>query len=194
MSLEEEEDYIKNLTELNPNIKRKENYNNVYDYSCRTLKFELYINDLNITHLPQIPDLTQDFDCSHNKIKYLCDLKEIEVLDCSYNEIKKLPYINKELGDLNCSHNKISKFPLFCEYNFQRTFDLSFNSINKLPCFDIKKSFECNLFNNKFLYKAKCILNVESENILKYQSSWAIFNDKCKYFIYFSKNQLIYIF
>ena len=101
---------------------------------------ETYINGLpenteiiNVTfkQLNYLPDLTrftnlQILNCSNNQLVVLPSLNEhLQILDCSNNKLTELPSLNEHLQTLDCRDNKLTKLPslnsnldvLYCDTN-----------------------------------------------------------------------------
>jgi Leucine-rich repeat (LRR) protein len=66
------------------------------------------------TYLNSLPDDTKRINISGRNLTCLPDLsrfKELEILDCSYNQLTSLPPLNEKLECLICSFNQLSSLP-----------------------------------------------------------------------------------
>lgn len=122
-------------------------------------KYELDLNGLELTELPEIPDycialncmnnnLTKisplpnckRLNCSMNMIEELPDLPECEELMCHHNELIAIPNIPK-CKRLRCNNNKIFKFGIVTNVEHM---NCSFNQLRVLPPLPMCKFLICN--------------------------------------------------
>ena len=90
-------------------------------------------------YINSLPLDTTAIDLTNRGLKYLPDLtrfKELTLLDCSRNMLKKLPPLNNTLKVLVCSLNQLTELP---PLNNDLTFlDCSYNQLTKLPSLNNK--------------------------------------------------------
>jgi len=87
------------------------------------------MSDFNIkNYLNSLPEDVEKIDVSYKKLTYLPDLsrfKNLQILNCHFNNLTSLPQLNKNLKILFCSNNKLTSLPqlnnklkiLHCSYN-----------------------------------------------------------------------------
>ena len=107
----------------------------------------LYLNDLNLTHLPDwIGNLSQltTLDVGDNQLTHLPDwignLSQLTTLDVSLNELTHLP---DSIGNLtNLRELKIHDNPLVVRYNLDGETVYTNDIINKIKAFESKREEE----------------------------------------------------
>ena len=101
---------------------------------------ELMIRNNRFKKIGTLPASLERFDCSHNRIT---DIKpgvlNISVLECSYNQLSRLPLFNT-LIKLSCQSNKLSAIP---SYPRLENLDCKNNMIHVLPQLDNLKELLC---------------------------------------------------
>lgn len=108
--------------------------------------------DLSSKNLYSLPDLSrftnlQILNCSNNNICHLPPFnKNLKFVDCSFNRLKSLPEFNEKLIDINCVHNLLKSLPEFNE-NLGRI-NCSFNCLESIPPINEKLLILC-CCNNK---------------------------------------------
>ncbi len=97
----------------------------------------IWINNNNISALPQLPPNLQSLNCSGNKLDSLPMLpktityldvssnrlsslfnipQRVKLLNCSYNKLNSLPQLNDSLESLNFSNNEFTQFPILPKF------------------------------------------------------------------------------
>lgn len=122
-------------------IKIKDNKINIKDMFNESLT-SIDCSNLNINKLPRFKNL-EDFDklkyfiCSNNRIKNVEKLKYINIikLDCSYNQLEKIPQKMKSIEYFDFSNNKIKGEIDFANYPKLKYLMASSNKINKISFF-----------------------------------------------------------
>lgn len=74
----------------------------------------LFLNGLELIHLPSLSNSLRILDCCHNRITKLPENlpHSLQILWCNYNKITTLPKnLPRSLQVLNCSHNELAKLP-----------------------------------------------------------------------------------
>jgi hypothetical protein len=71
---------------------------------------QLYLDSLNLTELPPIPQQCLWLSCNNNKLTSLPDLPHLERLDCAGNLLTQLPDL-PNCETLNCADNKLTFLP-----------------------------------------------------------------------------------
>ncbi len=65
-------------------------------------------------YLDSLPEYISEIDVSYNRLTYLPDLsrfKNLQILDCSDNNLTSLPKLNEKLQILKCYNNQIISLP-----------------------------------------------------------------------------------
>ena len=88
------------------------------------------MSDFNIkNYLNSLPEDVEKIDVSYKKLTYLPDLsrfKNLQILNCHFNNLTSLPQLNNKLKILHCSYNELTLLPqlneelieLYCSNNF----------------------------------------------------------------------------
>ena len=102
----------------------------------------LFLNSLNLTTLPDLPNNLIKLDCSFNKLTTLPILpNNLNHLDCGRNKLTTLPILPNNLIKLDCNSNKLTTLPILP------------NNLTTLDCYNNK------LFNLPILPNTLKILN-----------------------------------
>jgi Leucine-rich repeat (LRR) protein len=73
---------------------------------------DLFLNNLNLRELPELPNNLQELDCSNNQLTSLPVLPNtLKYLNCSDNSLTILPILPDTLEDLVCRNNNLTNFP-----------------------------------------------------------------------------------
>ena len=65
-------------------------------------------------YLENLPKDIENIDISHKNLKYipnLSEFKNLKILKCSCNKLKKLPELNESLEQLYCDYNYLENLP-----------------------------------------------------------------------------------
>lgn len=82
-------------------------------YETFELIKHLDISNKNIKNLEFLPKNLEVLNCSHNQITYIPELPEtLTELNCSNNQISSLSNLPKNLKILDCSHNQINNLDI----------------------------------------------------------------------------------
>ena len=92
----------------------------------------LYLSNMNLKFLPEIPDYVQELNCDNNKLMFLPTLpKTLRRLSANNNYLKSLPKLPKSLLFLYCSNNRLTYLPSLPQSLLE--IDCSVNQIVRLP-------------------------------------------------------------
>ncbi|KAK8842051.1 hypothetical protein M9Y10_026273 [Tritrichomonas musculus] len=78
----------------------------------------------------------RNVDLSRNMLETFPDFEDIQYLNLSQNQLKKLPKVTNAIKVLDVSMNKIEEMPESISANSLIELNLSFNSLKKLPLFE----------------------------------------------------------
>ncbi len=70
-----------------------------------------YHGNSKLSELPKLPLTIKILEISYNCMKFLPNLtkfSKLEILDCSFTDIKKLPILPESLKELYCGYNRIT--------------------------------------------------------------------------------------
>lgn len=132
----------------------------------------LFIDNLYISNIVNLPDSLEVLSCSNNKLRHinLNNCTELMYLNCKNNELININFNNNyNLEYIDCSNNNFYIIPKI--YNLKKLlyFNCSYNSINKLPklnkCLIYLDISYTNINNLLFLPKN---INVFINNISSY--------------------------
>ena len=106
-------------------------------YNCYRVQKKKFKNFKKLLEFKDYHKITE-IDCRFLNLKELPEELPFNLitLDCSYNQIKKLPKLPDSLTVLDCSHNKIKELPsimpsyirfIYCSYNKIKTINIKNN-------------------------------------------------------------------
>jgi hypothetical protein len=92
----------------------------------------LYVSNMNLRYLPEIPEYVQELHCNNNRLMDLPPLpKSLRRLSCDNNFLQSLPKLPKSLLFLYCSNNRLRVLPSLPKNLVEM--DCSRNRIVRLP-------------------------------------------------------------
>lgn len=92
----------------------------------------LYLSNMNLRFLPEIPEYVKELICDNNKLSVLPTLpKSLQRLSSTNNFLQSLPKLPKSLLFLYCSNNRLSSLPSLPKNLLE--LDCSVNLLRRLP-------------------------------------------------------------
>jgi len=104
---------------------------------------ELYLSNLGLTSLPQLPNNLQILNCGYNQLTNLPNLpNNLKILKCNNNDLTRLPDLSNTLQELFCGSNKLTRLPplpntlqqLYCGRNQLTSLPTLPNTLQILDC------------------------------------------------------------
>ena len=92
----------------------------------------LYVSNMNLRYLPELPEYVQELHCDNNRLMELPTLpNSLRRLSCDNNVLQSLPKLPKSLLFLYCSNNRLRVLPSLPQNLLE--VDCSRNQLCRLP-------------------------------------------------------------